>query len=221
MTGLNGWGEFAAAILFFLLSHSIPVRPPVKAKLVAWLGGTGFTIAYSALSIGALAWLILAAGRAPAVVLWDWAPWQNHLTYAAMTLACAVAALAIGRPNPLSFGGANNQRFDPDQPGIVGWNRHPLLLALLVWSLGHLVPNGTLAHVILFGLFAAFSLLGMRLIDRRKQRTFGLAEWQRLAGGPRRIVPTTSGIARLAAAAVLYLLLILGHGPVIGIQPAF
>ena len=221
MSPFAGWGEFTAAFAFFLLSHSIPVRPPVRAALVAWLGTTGFTIAYSALSLGALAWLIGAAGRAPVVTLWDWTQLQNHVTFAAMALACAISALAIGRPNPLSFGGANNERFDPDHPGIVGWFRHPLLVALLFWSLGHLVPNGQLAHFVMFGVFAGFCLLGMKLIDRRKQRQLGVARWEEFASGPREIRISADSLLRLLLAGAAYLVLLLGHGPVIGIQPAF
>lgn len=221
MTSLSGWSGFAAAIVAFLLSHSIPVRPRAKAALVSRLGPGGFTLGYSALSIAALGWLIVATRRAPVVQLWDWAPWQNYVTLLAMSVATAVAALAIGRPNPLSFGGAGNERFDPSRPGIVGWFRHPLLVALLLWSLGHLLPNGQLAHVLLFGLFAGFCGLGMRLIDRRNRRRLGEAEWHRLAATPRRFDPTLRGALRLMAGALVFLLLLLLHGPVIGVAPVF
>ncbi|RYH08938.1 NnrU family protein [Tropicimonas sp. IMCC6043] len=221
MSILQGWGEFVVAILVFLASHSLPVRPRTRGALVARLGTTGFTLAYSAISLAALGWLIVATRRAPVIPLWDWAPWQNHVTYAAMALACVIAALAIGRPNPLSFGGAHNNRFDPAAPGIVGWVRHPLLVALLLWSLGHLLPNGQLAPVLLFALFAGFSLLGMRMIDRRRQRQLGRAEWRRLAGGPRRLDVTRAGLLRTAAGLATYAGLIALHGPVIGVAPAF
>lgn len=221
MTHLPGWGEFVAALVFFLVSHSIPVRPKIRADLVARFGTAGFTLGYSALSLAALAWLIGAAGRAPVVVLWDWAPWQNHVTFAAMALATAIAALAIGRPNPLSFGGARNESFDPDAAGIVGWTRHPLLVALLLWSSAHILPNGTLAHLLLFGLFAGFCLLGMRLIDRRKQRQFGAEEWRRLVAARRRFRVTGQGILRVVLGAAIYVLLLTLHGPVIGIAPVF
>ncbi|MFV0335307.1 MAG: NnrU family protein [Tropicimonas sp.] len=221
MTSLFGWGGFAATIAVFLLSHSIPVRPAVKAALVARLGTGGFTAAYSALSVLALAWMIWAAGRAPVVHLWPWSPWQNYVTAGAMALACLIAALAIGQPNPLSFGGAHDERFDPAGPGIVGWVRHPLLVALLLWSCGHLVPNGQLAHIILFGLFAAFAWLGMRMIDRRNRRLLGMAEWQRLATTSRHIRPSVGGCLRAAAAGIVFMGLLHLHGPVIGVAPAF
>ena len=51
--------------------------------------------------------------------------------------------------------------------------------ALALRAAAHVVPNGDLAHVILFGTFAGFALLGGHLIDRRKSREMG-AEWQRL-----------------------------------------
>ena len=71
-TPMYGWIEYVLAFIAFFLTHSIPVRPPVKARFVASLGARGFTLAYSLLSIAALAWVIVAAGRAPFVNLWDW-----------------------------------------------------------------------------------------------------------------------------------------------------
>ncbi|GHE94308.1 hypothetical protein GCM10016455_13420 [Aliiroseovarius zhejiangensis] len=214
-----GWGAYFLAFLVFFLTHSIPVRPAVKSRLVSLLGARGFTFAYSLLSIAVLALVIVAAGRAPFVGLWDWEPWQNHVTLTVMFLVCVIAALALGRPNPLSFGGSNNDRFDPDNPGLIGWMRHPLLVALFLWAFGHMVPNGNLAHVILFVVFAGFALLGMWIIDRRKKRILGADEWSRLADTRREITITQSGLIRVGIAVALYALLLWLHGPVIGVEP--
>src|SRR3546814_7364418 len=92
-----GWPEFAAALGVFLVSHAVPVRPPVKPWLVGLLGQRGFTLGYSLLSLAVLAWLIAAAGRAPFVMLWAWKPWHNHLVLAVMAVVCLILALAIGR----------------------------------------------------------------------------------------------------------------------------
>ncbi|WP_170844577.1 NnrU family protein [Aliiruegeria lutimaris] len=219
MIDLAGWEEFVCALLFFLLSHAIPVRPPVKAAIVARTSTRAFTLGYSALSLGALGWLIGATGRAPGVLLWDRLPWQTYVPLVGMALACAIAALAIARPNPLSFGGAQNARFDPQAPGIVGWFRHPLLVALLIWSLGHIPPNGELAPVLLFALFAGFSVLGMRIIDRRMQRQLGPVEWQRLATTRRALRVTPGGVKRLLWGALAYLALVYAHESVIGVTP--
>ena len=97
-----------------------------------------------------------------------------------MPLACLLAAFGLGVPNPLSFGGSAG-RFDPARPGIAGLVRHPLLWVFALWAASHAVPNGDLAHLLLFGTFTAMALLGMVAIDRRKRRQMGEAEWARLA----------------------------------------
>jgi uncharacterized membrane protein len=218
-----GWFEFYLAYVVFFLSHSLPVRAPLRPWLQARLGVSGFTLTYSALSLAVLAWLIVAAGRAPHVTLWDWAPWQVHVPLTVMGPVCLILALSIRRPNPFSFGGARNDRFDPARPGIVRWSRHPLLLALALWATAHVVPNGDLAHVILFGTFAAFALLGGRLIDRRKRREMG-AEWQKMrvviAGAPF-LSWRASGetVARLGVGIVLYATLLWAHPVLFGVSP--
>lgn len=215
-----GWSEFAAAFAVFFLSHSLPLRPPLRAALQATLGPRGFTLAYSALSLAVLVWLIGAAGRAPYVPLWDRAPWQVYVPLLAMLPVCLILALAIARPNPFSFGGVRNGRFDPARPGIVRLHRHPLLLALALWAAAHTVPNGDLAHVMLFGTFAAFAVLGMRLIDRRRQREMGAA-WQALHAAAARapLWRSVAPVSRLAMGATLFAGLIWLHPLVIGVSP--
>lgn len=215
------WAEFIIAFGVFFLSHSIPVRPPVRPFLVRVLGGRGFTLAYSALSLGLLVWLIVAAGRAPFVALWVRAPWQSWLALALMLAACLIVALSLGRPNPFSFGGAGNARFDPAHPGLVGWMRHPLLVALALWAGVHLLANGDLAHVILFGVFAAFALLGQGLIDRRQKRVLG-ADWQalwRARARPSPLALLRAHPVRIGVGVALYAALLWLHPLVIGVTP--
>ena len=218
-----GWLEFPAAYAVFFLTHSLPIRPPLRPVLQSALGPRGFTLVYSALSLAVLVWLIGAAGRAPFVPLWDWAPWQVYVPLVAMLPVCLILSLAIARPNPFSFGGARNAIFDPAHPGIVRLHRHPLLLALALWAAAHAVPNGDLAHLILFGTFAIFAAIGTRLVDRRRQREMG-AEWQVLRSAVARapLWPPSSLIAlalRLAVGALLYGGLIALHPYLFGVSP--
>ena len=215
---MAGWTDLILAFAVFFASHAIPVRPRVKARVVAVIGGRGFSLAYSALSVAVLTWLIVAAGRAPYVELWPRQPWQTWVPFVANALAAVVLALALGRPNPLSFGGAGNAAFDPARPGIVGWLRHPLLAAIGLWAAAHMVPNGDLAHALLFGTFLVFALLGMRMIDRRKRRQMG-ADWDRLTQTARRIEVAPGGLVRVAAGLALWGALLWLHTPVIGISP--
>lgn len=227
---MGGWLEFVAALAIFIVAHLLPVRPTVRRRLVGLISERRFTAGYSAISLGLLAWLIVAAGRAPYVELWPFEPWQLWVPNAVMPFVCLLLALSIGAPNPLSFGSARNEAFDPAQPGIVGFVRHPILWSLTLWSLAHLVPNGNLAHTILFGLFACMALLGMQIIDNRKKRQLGDAEWSRLAGSTsnwpltaittgRWRMATTLPWRRLAAALALYLALAFSHQAIIGVAP--
>lgn len=218
------WFEFTFAFMIFFLSHSIPVRPPVRSILVRKLGPRGFTLTYSVLSIGVLTWLIVAAGRAPFVPLWYWAPWQNHVALALMLVACLLLTVSIGRPNPFSFGAARNQLFDPEHPGVVRLTRHPLLAVLALWSAAHLLANGDLAHAILFGVFGAFALVGQRLIDRRRKREMGEA-WDEMRAIVRNqpasaaIRPVGPTLARICIGLAVFACLIALHPIVIGVDP--
>ncbi|WP_323006995.1 NnrU family protein [Pseudorhodobacter sp.] len=227
MTGT--WGELFLAFAVFLVSHRIPTLPRVRQRLEARLGSIGFTVAYSLLSVVLLAWLILAAGNAPFVPLWDQALWQRWLANLVMPVALALAVFGLGAPNPLSFGG-RAAGFDPEHPGIAGVMRHPLLWALALWSAVHLVVNGDLAHVLLFGSFTGFSVLGMWAIDRRKQRVMGAEVWAGLARSTStwpfaalvqgRWRPVAGpGLWRSLVWVVIWLGVVLLHAPVIGVAP--
>ena len=135
-----------------------------------------------------------------------------------------IVALAVGRLNPISFGGGKNARFDPARAGFVGWTRHPALVALALWAGAHLIPNGDLASALLFGTFLAFSLSGMPFIDRRRRRQMG-PRWRELKAkteaGPHLHAPSscTELGMRLAAAVALYAGLVVMHPILFGISP--
>lgn len=219
----NGWGNYAAAFAVFFASHMLLVRPPVRPVLVSLLTPRGFSAVYSLLSLLILWWLIEAARSAPYVELWAWSPWQNWVPVVVMAPVCVILAFGAAVPNPFSFGGVHNDRFDPVRPGIVRWMRHPILAALFLWSAAHLVPNGNLAHVLLFGAFAAFSLIGMHLIDRRRQREMG-SDWSRLVSiartAPAPIDVSARGFkVRLFVSALLYAFLAGFHPYFAGVDP--
>lgn len=226
-----GWDELILAFVLFFLSHSIPVRPAIRDWLIRHVGKTLYLWAYSALSIFLLGWIIAAVGRAPYVPLWPFAPWQMWIPNVAMPFVCLLLAFGIATPNPLSFASRNDEAFDPDHPGIVGVTRHPVLWAGALWAFAHAIPKGDLAHVLLFGVFGAFSILGMLAIDARKRRILGAAKWQRLARhtslvpfaalatGEPRLWSYKINLFRLGTAAALYFGFLTLHERVIGVSP--
>jgi uncharacterized membrane protein len=223
------WLEFAIALLIFMASHRIPAKLGVKEILEHRLGRRGYTLVFSLMSILLLLWVIWAAGRAPVVVVWsqtEAARWAVNLV---LPLAILLGSFGVGAPNPFAFEG-RAQGFTPERPGIVGLTRQPLLWALLLWSLAHLWANGDLAHIILFGVFAGFSALGMVIVERRRRRLMGSEAWQAqarhtglipffaLVNGTWRPKGLPNPI-RLAISVVVWGVLIVLHPSVIGVNP--
>ncbi|WP_112310162.1 NnrU family protein [Pseudogemmobacter bohemicus] len=217
------WLNFALALAAFFASHAIPAVPVVKTRGKVVLGRAGYSAVFGILSLAVLVWVVIAAGRAPYVGVWPQYPWMRWATNMLMPVALLILVLAVGSPNPLSFGG-RRAGFDPARPGIAGFARHPLLWALFLWSVAHLLVNGDLAHVILFGGFAGFCLIGMGMLDRRRRREMGEAEWHRLAHGtsnlprPLRLLPAVT-LPRLLAFAALWAAVLAAHPHVIGVSP--
>lgn len=228
---MSGWIEFVAAFAVFFASHAIPPRTGVRSYLTARLGAGMYLAIYIALSLVLLYWLIVAAGRAPYVELWAPAPWTRLMPNLLMPVACLLFAFGAAAANPLSFGGRRTERFDPERPGMAALTRHPILAGFALWAVGHLVANGDLAHVILFGLFLLMAIGGMFALDKRKKRVFGEDEWVRLAANTSlaSVGPGSLGrfarslgpgdLIRLVAAIALYVVLLGLHPSVIGVSP--
>jgi uncharacterized membrane protein len=223
------WIELALALGLFVVSHRVPAWIGVKAGLEARLGPRGYTAAFSALSLVALAWVIAAAGRAPHVPLWDQAVWQRWAVNLAMPAALVLAALGVGAANPFAFEGRPTG-YDPARPGIAGLTRQPLLWALALWSGAHLLANGALAHALVFAPFLLLSLAGMGVVERRRRAAMGTEAWARLARSTG-LVPGAALLAgrwrpalappwgRLALGLLVWAALWHLHLPVIGAWP--
>lgn len=208
--------EFFLALGLFLLAHSIPARPAVRARFVALLGERAYLLFYSLLSLFLLAWLISAALRAPVVPLWPAGMWAWHLAIALMLPASWLLVGGLGLPNPRSVS-LSRAPFDPERPGLAGLVRHPVLWGFALWAFAHLLANGELVLVILFGGFLLFSLAGMLLIDRRKRRHLG-GEWERCGQLPKRWTARQL-LVTFGGGTLLYLLLLWLHPQLIGPDP--
>lgn len=224
------WAEFGCAMLLFLGSHAITALPRLRNAAIEKFGAASYRTLYSLLSSALFIWLIRATARAPYFPLWQVAEWQFLVPNLAMPVVCLLIAFGIAAPNPFSLGGRRGG-FSSEAPGIAGLSRHPLLWGLAIWALAHIVPNGDLAHVILFGLFASYAIAGTIMFDRRRQKEIGLATWTLLAAHTSNL-PGTALCAgrwrpqwsalnpiRLGGGVLLYISLLALHQQVIGVSP--
>lgn len=211
-----------AALIVFLLTHSIPSLKPVRARCVSVLGERGYLVAYSALSITVIAWVGFALIDAPYVELWPMTIVSMWITVVLMIPATVLLVFGLTTPNPFSIP-IKPSVFDSQQPGILAITRHPILMGLALWALAHLPPNGSVATVLMFSFAAAFSIAGMRILDRRRQHSWGLSTWQTQATRTALLSWKPGALSwkdwRWALTAFVYMGLIATHPMVIGVSP--
>ena len=87
---------------------------------------------------------------------------------------------------------------------------HPMLAGTALWAAGHLLSNGTLADLLLFGSFLVWAIAGF-ISGRSRDRRMGT----RYPAGTVRGTLITVVVGTLAGAIFSFLL----HGPLIGVRP--
>jgi uncharacterized membrane protein len=90
------------------------------------------------------------------------------------------------------------------------WFRHPMLMGIIVWGTAHLLVNGDLASIILFGGMILWALGEIFLINKQE------GAWDRPAPGP-----ASSDIKLLVISAVVFVVIVsihmaLGYNPFLG-----
>ncbi|BDW97484.1 hypothetical protein MACH10_31690 [Thalassospira tepidiphila] len=210
---------FFIAVTVFLAGHIIPGL--LRERLVRRIGYRPYIIAFSILSVLLFGWVIHEVLVAESFLLWDYQTWQAQLLVVVMLPACILWACAILQPCPLSIG--RKTGFDPAKPGINRFCRHPLLLGMILWGAGHTIANGDIVAVLFFGGSSIFALIGFWRMEKIRLRGMTDGEQAILLAATRRF--SLSGLKAafrgqdILAGIVLYLLILGGHGHVIGVDP--
>jgi uncharacterized membrane protein len=136
-------------LVLFLGLHLLPTAPALRAGLVARLGAMPYKILFSVASLAAFAVLVAGKAQAPFVDLWQPPSWGRHLTMLLMLFAFIMLVAAYVPSN------------------IRRRLRHPMLAAIKVWAVAHLIANGDLASLLLFGSFLAYAVYDRISVKRR------------------------------------------------------
>lgn len=166
--------------LAFAGSHVLLSSTRLRGALRDQLGENGFLAIYSLTAIVTFAWFVAAYAGAPRTVLWRTTAWMALVPVALLPLAAILLVAGYSTPNPTAVTMERRARADDPAPGILCVTRHPVMWAIGLWAIAHLVANGTVRGVVFFGLFALLSLGGTVLIDRKKRLALG-SNWVRLA----------------------------------------
>lgn len=145
-------------LVLFLGTHSVRiVADPWRNARVASMGLNGYKALYSLLSIAGFVLIVYgyAAARQQPVLVYATPRWMPHLA-ALLTLPAFVLLAAAYVP------GTRIKR-------AVG---HPMVAGVKLWAFAHLLSNGLLADVILFGSFLAWAVANY-IAARRRDRLAG------------------------------------------------
>jgi uncharacterized membrane protein len=170
-----------AAAVFFLLIHFGISGTRLRDSLVARLGARWYQGLFSLASLVGIVWMGYAYRKAPAVETWGLPLGLRPAALVVVLVGVLLVVIGLASPNPTSVGmeGAIAKGADAVR-GITRITRHPFLWGVALWALAHLVVNGDVASLILFGSLLLLSLGGTASIDARKRRQLG-DSWQRFA----------------------------------------
>ncbi len=183
-------------LVVFLGVHSIRiVAADWRGAMISRLGEGPWKGLYSLVSAVGLVLLVWGYGlaRQDPWVLWFSPVWLKHLAVA-LNLVAFVLFAAYLVP-----AGRMKARLG-----------HPMLLSVKVWAFAHLLSNGTVADLLLFGAFLVWAIVAFRS-ERRRDRAAGRI---RVAGPARNdAIAITLGV--LIWAAIVWFL----HDWLIGVSP--
>lgn len=191
-----GLAIMIVGLAVFIGTHVITTRRDTRAALIARAGEGPYRIAYSVASIVGVVLIGWGFGLYRATGWIDvWYPpaWTRHVTVALVwiSIICITAAYFPGR--------------------IKATLKHPMLVGVKLWALAHLISNGDLGSIILFG-----AILGWAVFDRisLKRRTDPGAPPIPIGGAAKDVVAVIGGTVLFLALGFLF------HPYVVGV-PAF
>lgn len=183
-------------LVLFLGVHSVRIfGDNWRARTIAGMGALPWKGLYSLLSLAGFVLIVWGFGQArqQPVQLWSPPVAMRHLASLLTLISFVLLAAAYVPGN-----------------GIKARLHHPMVLAVKVWALAHLLANGNMAHVLLFGAFLAWAVLNFSAA-RKRDRLAGTV----YAPGKASATAITVVVGVVAWAAVAFWL----HGLLIGIRP--
>ena len=185
-----GLWVMVAGLVIFLGAHTLTTRRDLRARVIASTGEGTYKIVYSLVSAIGLALIVWGFARYRAtgwIDVWQPPVAMRHIAVALMLPAVimVVASYIRGR--------------------IYTTLKHPMLAGVKLWAAAHLLANGDLGSIILFGSFLAWAVYDRISLKRRTD-----------AGAPP--IPVggvTNDLIAVAVGVVAYLALAFAFHPVV------
>jgi uncharacterized membrane protein len=135
--------------------HLLPMFGRSRQRLRRSLGEKGYRISFSVISLIGLVLIVWGFARAPFEPVYAPFPWARPLAIVVLPFAFILLA-AANMPTHIRSA-----------------LRHPMLIGVLLWAIVHLLNNGDLRSILLFGSFAAWAAVDMVSEIRRGRTLIG------------------------------------------------
>ena len=185
-----------AGLLIFLLPHCVRMLADGwRTRTLARVGEGTYKGVYSLLSVAGFGLIIygFSLARQQPVQLWSPPVAMRHVAGLLMLLSFVLLAAAYVPGNQ-----------------IKARLHHPMVLSVKTWALAHLLANGNVAHVLLFGAFLAWAVWNF-VASRRRDR----AQNTVYPAGTTNATLMTVAVGLLAWGLFAFVL----HGWLIGVRP--
>jgi uncharacterized membrane protein len=176
-----------AGLVIFFGAHIFSAFRTTRENVIQRLGEKRYKAGYSLLSVAGFILIVIGVGKAEPVTLWQPAEWGRYAAVWFMPFAFISLAAA--------FIPSNFQRF----------TAHPFLWGVTLWALLHLLANGNLTGLILFG---SFGLYGVHAMSSQNARGARPSQFRR---------PLFNDAAVVVAGLILYWLILNFHAKLFGV----
>ena len=186
---------FLFGLFIFLASHSCRIfAESWRNQIIDQIGEVKWKGLYTIISLIGLIIMVVGYGQARQDTLVLWQP-NAFLIYIALVLNLIAFIFLAGS--------------SPSNNAIRLKLKHPMILGVKVWALAHLLSNGTLVDLILFGSFLIWAVLDFR---SSRKRPIHISEQAQ--------VSTKATVITIASGVILWVIFIFGlHQYLIGVSP--
>lgn len=147
---------FILGLIMFFGIHMLPFYPEYRALLIEkidndMIDGEGlYKVIFAVISLLGLIFIGIGKGSMEFIGLWSTPTFFRYISVVLIPVSF-ILMVAAYTPN-------NIKRYVP----------HPMLTGVIIWGATHMMVNGDVAAIILFGSFVIYSVVAIKLANRRQ-----------------------------------------------------
>src|ERR1044072_7451230 len=148
-----GLAILIAGLVVFLGAHTFVTARRTRAAAIAWIGRPAYYALFgvkAVFGVVLIAWGFAVYRRTGWIDIWSPPAFMRHITIGLMWFS-VILVLAAYLPGH-----------------IKKWTKHPMLAAVKIWAFAHLLSNGDLGSILLFGSILAWGVYARIAVKRRE-----------------------------------------------------